>query len=102
MINKVSDITYHDIADYIRVDTNDKNTIYELNNYLNIAKSFISSYTGIPLTGDGENLDSYPEFVIVVYVLCQDMHDNRSMYVDEKNLNKVVQIALGMHAKNNL
>ena len=30
-------------------------------------------------------------------VLCQDMYDNRSMYVDKNNMNKVVEAVLGMH-----
>ncbi len=107
MINKVSDITYQEIADYIRVNVeNDTKTQDELKTYLNIAKDYISSYTGIPITKDvGEDiktLDDYPDFIIVVYILCQDMYDNRSMYVDDKNLNKVVQTILGMHAVNNL
>lgn len=45
-------------------------------------------------------IDKYEDFVIVVYILCQDMHDNRTLYVDEKNLNKVVEIILGMHSIN--
>lgn len=107
MIGKVSDITYQNIADYIRVDvTNDTKTQDELKTYLNISKEYISSYTGIPITKEvGEDiktLDDYPDFIIVVYILCQDMYDNRSMYVDESNLNKVVQTILGMHAVNNL
>ena len=106
MINKVSDITYQEIADYIRVDiTDDIATQNELKTYLNIAKEYISNYTGIPIKKNDNNiksLDDYPDFIIVVYVLCQDMYDNRSMYVDDKNLNKVVQTILGMHAVNNL
>lgn len=106
MINKVSDITYQNIADYIRVDvTNDATTQNELKTYLNIAKEYISQYTGIPITKDNNNvkdLDDYPNFIIVVFILCQDMYDNRSMYVDEKNINKVVQSILGMHSVNYL
>jgi len=33
-------------------------------------------------------------------ILCQDMYDNRSMYVDKNNLNKVVETILGMHSVN--
>ena len=49
-----------------------------------------------------ETLDSYSDFVIVVYVLCQDMYDNRTMYVDNKIINKTVQTILDMHTRNNL
>lgn|GEM_PF-604725 len=45
-------------------------------------------------------LDAYPDFVIVVYILVQDMYDNRAFYVDKNNLNRVVDTILGMHSIN--
>ena len=93
-ITKVSDITYQDVADYIRlseVTTNDQNT---LNTLINVSKTFISKYTG------QTNLDNYQDFVIVVFILCQDMYDNRTLYVDNQNLNRVVETILGMHSVN--
>ena len=101
-MKKVSEITTKDIADYIRLDTYEES---EFTTYLNIAKSYISNYTGIPITSeteDAETLDSYADFIIVTYILCQDMYDNRSMYVDSTNINKVVQTILDMHSRNNL
>lgn len=95
-INKVSDITSQDIADYIRlveVEQDDRNT---LNNLLNVAITFIQNYTG----HTQEELDNYQDFVIVVLILCQDMWDNRTLYVDKTNLNKVVETILGMHSVN--
>ena len=71
MVSKVSEITIKDVADYIRLDDYEER---DIETYLNIAKSYISSYTGIPVTSEeGESLDDFPDFVIVVYVLCQDM-----------------------------
>lgn len=99
MISKVSEITIEDVANYIRVDDYVRG---EIETYLNVAKSYISSYTGIPIEGEGETLDDISDFVIVVYILCQDMHDNRAMYVDKNNINKVVQTILDMHTRNNL
>ena len=105
MVSRVSDITIQDVADYIRVtDYNES----EIETYLNIAKNYISNYTGIPETDvyaandEEETLDSYADFVIVVYILCQDMHDNRTMYVNSGNINKVVQTILDMHTRNYL
>lgn len=105
MIEKVSDITYENIADYIRLDVVDKKEMFELQTYLKIAKEYVSNYTGIPIESTDKtikNLDDYPDFIIVIYILCQDMYDNRSIYVDTKNLNKVVQSVLDMHCRNNL
>ena len=95
-ITKVSEITYRDVADYIRlseVTQDDQNT---LTNLINISIDYISKYTGVAV----ENLDNYNDMVIVVFILCQDMWDNRTMYVDNTNLNKVVETILGMHCIN--
>ena len=99
MVSKVSEITVKDVADYIRLDDYVES---EIETYLNIAKSYISNYTGIPAEGEDISLDSYADFVIVVYILCQDMYDNRAMYVDSGNINRVVQTILDMHTMNNL
>ena len=100
MVSKVSEITIDDVARYIRVDDYEES---DIETYLNIAKNYISSYTGIPVTNEeGESLDDFPDFVIVAYILCQDMYDNRTLYVDKNNINKVVQTVLDMHTRNNL
>ena len=101
-MQRVSEITPKDIANYIRLDSYEES---ELQTYLNIAKNYISNYTGIPETSikpKDETLDTYSDFIIVVYILCQDMYDNRTMYVDSSNINKVVQTILDMHTRNNL
>lgn len=95
-INKVSDITYEDVADYLRLAEVDNDEINTLNTLINVAKTFISNYTG----RTNEELDNYQDFVIVVLVLCQDMWDNRTMYVESKNLNNVIESILGMHSVN--
>lgn len=95
-ITAVSDITYQDVADYIRlgeITSDDENT---LNNLINIALTYISSYTGLT----AEQMDAHADFVIVVLILCQDMWDNRTLYVDNANLNHVVETILGMHSVN--
>ena len=95
-INKISDITYQDIADYIRLSEVSQSEQNYLTTLINISKDYISNYTGI----DENNLDNYKDLIIVVFVLCQDMYDTRSMYVDNSNLNKVVETILGMHQNN--
>ena len=68
-LTKVSDITYEDVADYLRLAEIDNDDINTLNNLLSVAKTFIINYTG----RTEEELDNYHDFVIVVFVLCQDM-----------------------------
>ena len=95
-IEKVSDISYQDIADYLRLYEVNNDDINTLNTLINVAKTFASNYTGRTI----EELDNYKDFVIVVFVLCQDMWDNRTMYVDSTNINNVVQAILGLHSVN--
>lgn len=95
-ITKVSQITYQDLADYIRLSEITNDDINTLNNLLGVAKTFISNYTGRAMS----ELDDYQDFVIVVFVLCQDMWDNRTLYIDKSNLNSVVESILGMHSVN--
>ena len=93
-ISKVSDITTDDIAEYLRLvdySDEDENT---LSNLLNIAKAFISNYTG------QTDLDQFQDFVIVTLILCQDMWDNRTLYVDKSSLSYPVETILGMHSIN--
>jgi hypothetical protein len=95
---KVSEITNKELADYLRLEyatlTDAEKT--ELDTLLSVAKAFILSYTGL----DAATVDLHPDFVIVIYILVQDMYDNRTLYVDKNNLNKVVDTILGMHSIN--
>lgn len=93
-IQKVSEITVADIADYLRLDDADEETT--LSNLLTVAKSFIQGYTGLTAV----QMDEHEDFVIVVFILCQDMFDNRTLYVDSSNLNNVVETILGLHRVN--
>lgn len=95
-VSKVSDITVECVADYLRLDEVTESEINTLNTLISVATSFIKSYTGL----DDTSVDKYPEFVIVVLILCQDMWDNRTMYVDSKDLNNTVQSILAMHSVN--
>lgn len=93
---KVSTLTSQNVADYIRIIEVDNEDLDTLDALLQVAKNFIIGYTGHTL----EELDEHQDFVIVVLILCQDMWDNRTLYVDKNNLNKVVQTILGMHSVN--
>ena len=94
--SKVSDITAESVAEYLRLDEVTDSEINTLAVLISIATSYIKSYTGL----DDAGVDKYPEFVIVVLILCQDMWDNRTMYVDSKDLNNTVQSILAMHSVN--
>lgn len=96
VIQKVSDITTTDLAEYLRLDevTNDDTNL--LTTYLSVAKTFVTEYTGRPMA----DIDTFEDCVIVIFVLVQDMWDTRALYVDKTNLNRVVETILGMHSVN--
>ena len=95
-MEKVSEITIQDLIDYIHLDEPSEIEKKQLSTFLVIAKDYIKNYTGI------DDLDEYADFVFVVLILCQDMWDNRTMYVDSSNINRTVQTILDMHTRNNL
>ena len=95
-IKKVSDISVSDLADYLRIEELTEDETKTLGNLLEVAKSYIEHYTGRTKA----ELDNYSDFVVVVFVLVQDMYDNRTMYVNSNNLNTVIQTILGMHSIN--
>ena len=72
-VHKVSEITVNTVADYIRLDGMDATEERQLSTFLEVAKDYIKNYTGL------EDLDEYADLVIAVYILCQDMFDNRTM-----------------------
>ncbi len=95
---KVSGITVKNLADYLRLDysTLSEEEILELATFLQASQVFIEDYTGLT----SSQIDSHEPFVIAVFVLVQDMYDNRSYYVDKSNLNQVVEHILNMHSVN--
>ena len=95
-IIKVSDIGYTQIAEYLRLNELTQDDITALNNLIDIAKAYIKQYTGL----SSAEIDNYSDLVIVVYVLVQDMYDNRTMYVDKNNVNRVVDSILNLHQVN--
>lgn len=95
MITKVSEITVEDLKTYLRISddlsADDKKFLKTI---LNSSINYIKNNTGI------DDVDKYSDLVIVVFVLCQDMYDNRTLYVDKNNVNKVVSSILGQHDNN--
>ena len=92
----VSELTIQDIIDYLRLSEVTADEIALLTTILAAAKSFVEKYTGLTAT----EVDQFKDITIAVYVLCQDMFDNRAMYVDSQNVNKVVEAILGLHSVN--
>lgn len=95
---KVSEITVKNLADYLKLDYSSlaEEEIIELATFLQAAQRFIADYTGL----SDDEIDEHEDLLIAVFVLVQDMYDNRCYYVDKSNLNRVVETILGMNSVN--
>lgn len=95
---KVSEITLKDICRQIRTDESyltedDKDYLVILQK---AAVEYVKSYVGL----DESEIDIHEDITIAVLVLISDMYDNRQMYVDKSNVNRVVDTILGMYCEN--
>ena len=95
---KVSEIAIEDIcrqireeADYLTED--DKKHLSVLKT---AAIEYVKGYTGL----DDDEINTHEDITIAVLVLISDMYDNRQMYVDKSNTNRVVESILGMYCTN--
>jgi uncharacterized phage protein (predicted DNA packaging) len=93
---KVSDITVNDIVEYCRIAEPSEFDNTFISQAIEAAKAYIRSYTGL----NNDSIDEHEDFVIVLYILVQDMYDNRSLYTEGKALNNTVETILGMHSVN--
>ncbi len=90
---KVSEVTPADLAEFLRLDEYQED---EMQRILDSAKGYIRDYTGLT----DEEIDTHADFPTALLVLCQDMYDNRAMYVEKSNVNRVVESILNMHRVN--
>ena len=97
-ITAISQITPQDLADYIRITEVTEDDLNTLNTLLTVAKVYVAEYTGRTI----QDLDNYKDIIIVILILCQDMWDNRTLYVDTNNVNRVVESILNLHVVNQL
>jgi hypothetical protein len=61
---------------------------------LDEVRRFVISYTGLT-TGE---CDQFEDLCAAIFMLCQDLYDNRSFYVDKNNVNQIVRHILNMHS----
>lgn len=94
-VTKVSDITSTDLAEYLRLDATEED-LNTLNSLLSVAINYVKQYTG----RTDEELDTLGDVPIVIFILVQDMWDNRTLYPESNNANKVVESILGLHSVN--
>ena len=89
----ISEITVQDVAAFLRLDDASDPILVPM---MAAAKQFIIDYTGLSET----DLDEHEDFYIAYMVLVQDMYDNRAMYVEKDNINRVIDSILFRHRRN--
>lgn len=92
----VEQITVESVAEYLRLSDASEADKSFIGSSLAVAKQYIQDYTG----QDEAFVNASQTFVAVVYVLCEDMYDNRTLYVDKSNINNLVASILDMHRIN--
>jgi hypothetical protein len=95
-IAKVSEVTSTDLAEYLRVGEVTPSEEVFLKTIIGAATAYMCKYTGLTAA----QLDESEDFVVALFVLAQDMYDNRALYVDSSNVNLAVQSILDMHSVN--
>ena len=97
-IKKVSEITAEHVAQYLRLSEPDEDELNLVKTFILAAKTYIKDYTHL----SDEELDDYPPLVLVVYIYCSDLWENRTLYVGTKNYSKpntVIMSFLNMYRK---
>lgn len=96
----VAQITVDNVAEYLRLSEVSEQDRAYLESLLTIAKQYIKDYTG----QDEAFVNASQTFVAVVYVLCEDMYDNRTLYNATSSTsfqyNQLVKSILDMHSVN--
>ena len=95
---KVSELTQTLICEHCHIVESDltESEAAHLGILQEAAVSYCAAYTGLT----EEQLDEHEDITVAVLVLISDMFDNRQMYVDKANVNRVVDSILGMHCLN--
>lgn len=94
---KFSEVTVNDLKDYARVDHDDEDLLFET--ILEAARSHIRAYTGLT----DEILDTLPDTTIALYVIANEMYENRTgTSIDNKasKFNELLDRILGSHSVN--
>jgi hypothetical protein len=91
---KISSVTIDDLKGYANVYHNEDDNLFSA--IFVAAKSFIVNYTGLTI----DDLDTHEDLSIALFVLSNEMYDNRVFTVDNVKLNFVIKTILDGHSVN--
>lgn len=94
---KVSEIQESDVIEYLRLDDIEEKEITPI---LEAAISYVKKRTGLSISAEDDCMDDHSDITMAVMVICQDLYDNRSLYVESNNLNATIETILSMYDRN--
>lgn len=91
---KISEVTIEDLKEYSNIyfDEDPKN----LKMILESVKAYIIGYTGLTI----DKLDTKEDITMALFILANDLYDNRSFTVENDKINPVIESILNMHCIN--
>lgn len=102
---KISEVTISNLKEYAHVYHNEDDNLFTA--ILVACKNYISKYTGLPLVDDPtstdvveDNCDTHEDLTIALFVLANEMYDNRIYTVENNKINTVIKSILDMHSIN--
>lgn len=95
---KVSEITRSEICSQLRIEEEylQPEEAEYIEHLKKAAVEYVKGYTGLT----AEEIEKHEDITIAVLVLISDMYDNRQMYIDKGNTNRVIETILGMYCTN--
>ena len=92
---KVSELKKDHIKLYGKIDLEEENSLLE-ELFLPAAKEYLMQHTGMT----AGQMDLHPDVTVAVCALCIQMYDNRSVSIDDDNLNQVVVDIINRYSMN--
>lgn len=91
---KISEVTIEDLKDYARVENTEEDNVFNI--ILSAVKSHILSYTGLNI----DSADLKEDLTMVLFVLANEMYENRQFTVQNDKVNVVIKSILDKHCIN--
>lgn len=91
---KISDVSTDELKEYAHVYHFEDDMLFE--SILAACKAYIKNYTGLTL----EQMDTKEDLTMALYVLSNELYDNRTFTVENDKVNKVIKSILDMHSVN--
>lgn len=102
---KISEVTIEELKGYANVFHGEDDNLFKA--ILAACKNYISKYTGLPLIDNPvtidvleKNCDDHEDLTIALFVLANEMYDNRTFTVQDNKVNTVIKSILDMHSVN--